>query len=179
MTGVQTCALPISNDDRNAFYYGRELYFYGQYDTAARELKRYLKLPNATWAPERAAAMRFIAKSLPNESEQWLLKAVAEAPGRREALVDLAKLYYERKDWKKSLRYAEEALSIEEKPLEYLCEAEAWGWMPWDHAAIAAYNLEKYDDALMYGTKALSLKPSDARLSQNLSFYVSAISPSS
>jgi glycosyltransferase involved in cell wall biosynthesis len=166
-------ALSVKEDphnDRNAFYYGRELYFYGRHEEAAKELKRHLDLPTAVWAPERAASMRFIAKSLPEEAEFWLGKAVQQAPGRREPLVDLAKLYYEKNDWDNCLEMAESALSIQEKPLEYLCEAESWGFAPWDYASIAAYNLGKYEEAAEYARSALSFSPEDERLKSNYYF---------
>jgi tetratricopeptide (TPR) repeat protein len=166
-------ALSVKEDpynDRNAFYYGRELYFYGRYIEAAAELKRHLELPTAHWAPERAASMRFIAKSLPNEAEEWLRKAIAQAPGRREPWVDLAKMYYERKDWTNSLDCAKEALAIKEKPLEYLCEAEAWGAAPYDYAAIACYNLGMYSEALAYAKEAVIADPTDQRLQNNVKF---------
>jgi tetratricopeptide (TPR) repeat protein len=166
-------ALSVKEDpynDRNAFYYGRELYFYGKNEEAARELKRHLDLPTAHWAPERAASMRFIGKSLPEEAEIWFRKAIAQAPGRREPWVDLAKLYYERNDWTNSLETAKEALAITEKPLEYLCEADAWGAAPYDYAAIACYNLGLYKEASEYAQKAYDLEPSDERLKNNLDF---------
>jgi len=155
-------------NDRNAFYYGRELYFYGRNDEAVTELKRHLALPTATWAPERAASMRFIAKANPAEAEEWLKRAADEAPGRREPLVDLALLYYERSDWENSLKYAEEALAIREKPLEYLCEAEAWGERPHDLASIAAYRLGRYEEAVEHARKAVLVNPADGRLAKNL-----------
>jgi tetratricopeptide (TPR) repeat protein len=164
-------ALSVQEDphnDRNAFYYGRELYFYGQYDKAAVELKRHLSLPTATWAPERAASMRFIGKSLPEEAEIWFKKATEEAPGRREPFVDLAKLYYQRKDWIHCLEASEAALEIKEKPLEYLCEAESWGFAPYDYASISAYNLGQFDKALDYAQKAVDISPEETRLQDNL-----------
>jgi len=163
-------ALSVQEDphnDRNAFYYGRELYFYGRYMEAAEELKRHLELPTAHWAPERAASMRFIGKSLPAEAEHWFQKAIAQAPGRREPFVDLVKLYYDRQDWINCLKHAQEALAIVEKPLEYLCEAESWGFSPWDYAAVAAYNLGQYVRASEYADKAYELSPDDERLKNN------------
>ena len=50
------------HDDRNAFYYARELFFYGKFAEATEEFKRHLSLPRAVWKPERAASMRYIAK---------------------------------------------------------------------------------------------------------------------
>lgn len=175
-------ALSVQEDphnDRNAFYYGRELYFYGQYEKAAKELKRHLELPTAVWPPERAASMRFIGKSVPAEAEYWFRRATQESPGRREPFVDLAKLYYERQEWEKCLEASEAALAIVEKPLEYLCEAESWGSAPWDYAAIAAYNLKMYEKAYNYAKEALAISPEDERLKQNFAWCSAAFSKSS
>lgn len=165
------------HNDRNAFYYGRELYFYGRYEEAVSELRRHLDLPTATWAPERAASMRFIGKSLPDiEAEIWFKRAIGQAPGRREPFVDLANLYYKRQDWEKCLQASKDALDIKEKPLEYLCEAEAWGAAPWDYAAISCYNLGMFEDAVMYAQEAYRLNPEDSRLENNLKSCLAAAS---
>lgn len=118
------------DDARNSFYYARELYFYGKYEDATKEFNRYLKLPGANWKPEVATAMRYLAKTDSINAEKWLLSAIEEAPGRREALVDIARFYSDKKDWAKAYPYITQALEIKEKPLEYLCEAEAWGEYP-------------------------------------------------
>ena len=164
------------SDDRNAFYYARELYFYGRYDEAAQEFKRHLALPRAVWPPERAASMRYLAKIETDKTEYWAKRAVEQAPGRREPLVDLAKYYYEKQDWENSYSYAHEALRIVERPLEYLCEEEAWGHAPHDYLAIAAHKLGKHAEAILHGKTAIELAPEEEkiRLASNLSFYVAA-----
>lgn len=171
-------AMSVQEDpynDRNAFYYGRELYFYGRYQEAAAELKRHLELPTAHWAPERAASMRFIGKSLPDESEQWFRKAIAQAPGRREPYTDLAMLYYEAQDWERCLEACEESLAIKNKPLEYLCEAESWGERPYDLAGVSAYNLGEFEKALNYAGEAVKINPADERLRNNLVICQAAV----
>lgn len=163
-------------DDRNAFYYARELFFYGQKQEAIKEFKRHLSLPRAVWPPERAASMRYLAKLDTKNVEDWLLKAIKQSPGRRESLTEITMLYYGRGDWQNCYDWAMKVLEIETKPLDYLCEDFAWGAMPWDLAAISAYKLEKYDEAFEYGKKALELDPYNERLQGNLSFYRSAVS---
>ena len=163
-------------DDRNAFYYARELFFYGQKQEAIKEFKRHLSLPRAVWPPERAASMRYLAKLDTENVEDWLLKAIKQSPGRRESLTEITMLYYGRGDWQNCYDWAMKVLEIETKPLDYLCEDFAWGAMPWDLAAISAYKLEKYDEAFEYGKKALELDPYNERLQGNLSFYRSAVS---
>lgn len=159
------------HSDRNAFYFARELYFYGQYERAKNEFKRHLGMPTATWAPERAASMRYLAKVDPESAAQWLLMAIKQAPGRREALVELALHYYGKKNWEECYEQAKAALSIVEKPLDYLCEDFAWGATPWDLAAISSYNLAKFDEAVSYGEKAVELDPDNQRLMSNLEYY--------
>lgn len=159
------------DDDRNAYYYARELYFYGQNEEAVKEFYRYLALPRATWDAERSKAMRFLAQLEPHKTESWLLRATAEAPHRREPWVDLAQYYYEMGMWPLCFGAAARAFDIVEKPLEYLCEADAWGAKPFDLAAIAAYRMGRKDVAKTLGEKALEVEPNNERLQNNLKFY--------
>ena len=168
---VSTMENPFN--DRNAFYYARELYFYGQYEESTKEFKRHLSLQTAVWKPERAASMRYVAKMDDDFTvkEEWLLKAHNEDPTRREALVELSELYYKEEIWGSCLKMAEAALSIKEKPLDYLCEEFAWGPNPYDFAALSQYHLGNRNKALEYGKKAVELNPTDERLKRNLEFY--------
>lgn len=163
------------NDDRSAFYYARELFFYNRYEEAAAEFKRHLGIPSATWRPERAASMRYLAKCEPENRFEWLQKAIEEAPGRREALVEYAQYLYEKQDWAECYEIALDALKIKEKPLDYLCEDFAWGATPHDLAAISAYRMGLWQEALDHGSQAAELNPSDERLISNLNYYKDAI----
>jgi glycosyltransferase involved in cell wall biosynthesis len=156
-------------DDRNAYYYARELFYYNQYEKASEEFKRHLSLPRAVWKPERASSMRFLGKI--ENSEEWFLKAAAEAPERREPWFDLTTYHYNNQNWLECLTYAERTLSIKEKPLEYLCEENAWGYMPHDFAAISAYNVGLYEKAREHGENAIKLNTQDERLQANMEWY--------
>jgi len=158
-------------DDRNAFYYARELYFYNRYEEAAKEFKRHLSLRRATWRAERAASMRYLAKCEPLSAIAWLEKAVAEDSGRREAMVELALQYYSIKEWEGCYKHASAAISIAEKPLDYLCEDFAWGALPHDLLAISSYHLAKYREAYEHGLIAKELDPESKRIADNLKLY--------
>jgi glycosyltransferase involved in cell wall biosynthesis len=163
-------------DDRNAYYYGRELFFNQKYLQAYKEFKRYLSLPTATWKPERSSAMRYMAKCLGGEDrEAWLKKAAKESPDRREPLVDLSLYYFDNYQWKDCLNHAKKAVRISEKPLEYLCEDFAWGSVPYDLVAVASYHLKDYKQALLFGKKAIKIDPENDRLLENLKLYEAAI----
>lgn len=154
-------------DDRNAFYYARELFFHGHLEEAKAEFQRHLTL--SRWAPERAASYRFLHKI--DGDASWLRAAVFEAPDRREAWVELAQHYHDQKGWGDCLSAAIAALRIKEKPLEYLCEDFAWGPLPHDLAAVAAYRLGAYHEAVFHGMEAIKLDPYDGRLNANYDFY--------
>lgn len=167
-------ALSVAEDpsnDRNAYYYARELRFYGHNEESAREYKRHLSLPSARWPPERAASCRGLALVEPGNAEKWLRQAICESPTTREARVELARLYYQREQWSECLGAAEGALAITERSFDYLSESWAWGSEPHDLAALACYNLGRYEEALVHGEAAAAFSPEDERLRGNLSWY--------
>ena len=112
-------------DDRIAHYYARELYFTGDWDGARTEFVRHLKLASAVWPAERAQSYRYLAK-MDDYPERWLLKAVAEDPSRREAWVDLARLYSSKGMAMEAAGSASRALSITERAFDYMTESSAW-----------------------------------------------------
>lgn len=156
-------------DDRNQFYLAREYFFQGNYGLSQYHFMRHLEL--SMWNPERAASHRYIAKMRPEAAEFHLYRAVAEDPTRRESWVELAKLYYDRQDWVSCRSACAMALRITEKPLDYLCEAEAWGWLPHDLMALSCYHTGDIDEAWFHGANAVSIAPDDERLKANLSHY--------
>ena len=156
-------------DDRNQFYLARELFFHGDYGLAQYHFARHLEL--STWSPERAATHRYLAKIKPDSASYHLYQAIAESPSRRESWVALAMHYHQERNWLAVRNAASSALAITEKPLDYLCEADAWGWLPHDLMAIASHHLGDTDVAWFHGCEALVLNPNDERLKTNLSFY--------
>jgi len=157
------------DDDRNAHYLAREYYYKGLLDEAEAEFKRHLNLPSARWAAERAQSCRYLFKITGDIG--WLYEAVNEDSTRREARVELAQALHDRGDWWACLQHAVAAMSITERPLDYLTEAFAWGSRPYDLAAIACHKLGLHSQAMEYGLHALRLDPYDDRLAANIRFY--------
>lgn len=163
------------DDDRNMHYLGREYMFKGRWDDCIRTLMRHLSMPSARWKDERAASMRFIAKSYymkgdPSSARDWYLKAIAEAPHLREAYVDLAFMLYEQKEWDGVLYFTECALKIKERPDTYICEASSWGSLPDDLRSIALYNTGRIEEALKEARTALEKEPENKRIQNNVKF---------
>ena len=161
------------SNDRNMHYLGREYMFYGRWQEAVAILKRHLALPSATWAEERCASMRYIARCQQalgdeGETERWLLRACGEAPQLREPWLDLAKFCYQKEDWHGVIFAAHRALEIRQRSETYLSEPEAWGEALYDLMAIALYYTGDYRHALAMGEEALRRSPADRRLRENL-----------
>lgn len=159
-------------DDRNLHYLGREYMYYGEWNKAIDTLLRHLNLKRSTWKDERAASMRFIARSYlglkrPLEAKMWFTKAIEEAPYLREGYVELASLYYEEDDYEKTYFYLSEASKITEKPKTYINEDFCWNAYFYDLFSVVAYSLGKREEALEYAKKALELNPMDERIKTN------------
>lgn len=150
--------------DRNMFYLGREYMYYGRNTEAEIHLKKHLELSG--WDAERSASMRYLSK-VTNNKEAWLLKACAEAPDRREPWVDSAEYYYYNQKWPQCYASAKRALEIVSKPLDYICEANAWGPLPYDLAGISAWYLGMKNEGLVNTLQALSIDPNDQRIRLN------------
>ena len=161
------------SNDRNVHYLGREYVFRGMYGKAVETLKRHLALPSATWPEERAASMRYIARSLeakgdPDGAELWLRRAADEAPDRREPLTELARLCLARNDWHGTVRWCERALSVTGRPMTYMADPYAWNEGPWDLMSVARWYLGEREYARNCASQAAVLAPGDERIRRNL-----------
>ncbi len=161
------------DDDRSTHYLGREYMYYGMWDKCINTLKKHLEMPKAVWKDERCASMRYIAGAFEAkgdiiEADNWMYKAIGEAPYLREPYIEAAKLAYSQNNWEKTYFMIIEALKIKERNGTYISESYCWDYTPYDLGAIAAYNLGLKKEAVKLAEKAVSLNPTDKRLINNL-----------
>lgn len=159
-------------DDRNMHYLGREYMYYEKWNEAIDTLERHLNLKSSTWKDERAASMRFIARSYmglkrPIEAKMWLELAIKEAPYLREGYVELASLYYLEENYEKTYFYLKEASKIKEKPKTYINEDFCWNAYFYDMLSVVAYYLGKKEEAIENVKKAIELDKDNERLQKN------------
>lgn len=180
-------------DDRSAHYLGREYMFRRRWADAVAAFERHLLLPSATWRPERATSMRYMARcygamGYPVRQELCLWRAAAEAPEQREALLDLAELVHsgivrerdpKRRDWRRLVRVCETLLERKERTASYVTEAEAWGPRPWDLYGIGLWYAGRREEAVAAAERALALAPDDQRLQANVGIMRSLSEPGS
>jgi glycosyltransferase involved in cell wall biosynthesis len=113
------------DNPRQRFYLAREYFFVGRWEIARDTFVSYLAMPEATWVAERAEAYRYLAK-MDHFPERWLLKALAEAPDRRDAVVDLVDLYVGQERWSEARGMATRALAVRERTGDYMTAAHIW-----------------------------------------------------
>lgn len=169
---LELAAAETPSDDRTLHYLGREYMFNGLWEKSIETLLRHLALPTATWADERCASMRFIARGWkalqnPAQAKCWLHRALAEAPHLREPYIELASLLYEEQNWPGVLYLTEAALAIRERSMTYINEPASWGPKPYDLASLACYHLGLYEKSLAYVNEAIRLAPTEQRLRDN------------
>ncbi len=170
---LELAAKESPQDDRIAYYLGREYMYKGMWKECISTLKRHLELPSATWNEERCASMRWIAKSYHMLSKtadaySWYFRAVAEMPCMREPFVECAQMGYQLGDWTIVFYMTETALSIKEKSATYINMGYAWDYTPDDLCAIACYRLGMYERSAAHAKAALAFSPNDKRLQNNL-----------
>lgn len=160
------------DNDRNLHYLGREYMYYGKWQECIDTLIKHLSVPSSTWKNERSASMRYISRAYLNlnrldEAEYWLNKAIKECPNTREAYVETAMLYYQKKDYLKVIENCIKAKSILTKDLIYINEVFCWDSTIDDLLSLSFYYLGLKDEALFYVDEALKKNPNDKRLLQN------------
>jgi len=164
------------DDDRNTHYLAREYYFHGEYRKAVEYFIRHLSLPSATWADERCASMRYIAKcktalKQENEAPIWYMRACAEAPYLREPWLDFAYFCFDRKNYHAAIALIERALKITDRSLNYISDARSFGELPYDILSLSCYFTGDKKNALKYADKALEINPKNERIINNRKYF--------
>jgi tetratricopeptide (TPR) repeat protein len=118
----------------------------------------------------RAIASIYAFRKEWDQADNWFQKGVIDSP-ERETLYRWARSYFEREDWDNCYVTTKRCLAVNQKRDGYTLDPEAWGYMVYDTAALASYNVGFYDKAVEFGEQALALNPEDQRLKNNLDFY--------
>jgi len=83
----------------------------------------------------------------------------------------MAKLAYRNEDWYGVLFLVDKILKIPNRTGSYICEADAWGALPCDIAAMSFFHIGNYPMALHMAKLALEKAPQDARIAKNVEIF--------
>lgn len=122
---LEVAAAEEPHNPRQRFYLAREYHFAGDWTRSRDTFVEFLAMPEATWTAERAEAYRYLAR-MDDDPERWLLKALAEDPGRRDAAVDLVDHYTTHARSVEAAGMAARALRVTTRPGDYMTTAAVW-----------------------------------------------------
>lgn len=160
------------DDERMAYYYGRELYYAGRWAEAVAELQRHQAFPAPGYTPERAAGLSIIGECYDHlgmsvEAEAAFLRACAEHPYGREPWLALARRYLAGNSFAGAYWAARRALAVAKRLHNYIENESSWKEGPHDIIAVAAWYLGRKDEARDHANIAITYAPFDARIQQN------------
>lgn len=147
------------DNDRNAHYFGRELFYYGRHKSAIEQFKRHIAMNR--WPTERSASMCYIGESYllmgnKDEAFKYFWMAFDLEPNRREPLMKMAEYYYERKMVDQILPILNAVLTIKGgdfyanyQPYYEHLPHEMMYWALWQKGAITASAMH-FDACLGY-----------------------------
>lgn len=159
-------------DWRVYHYYGRELYYYKQWEKAREILIRH-SLYKEGWAPEKAASCRYAAECCINmnksdEANQLYLEGISHCPTEREPYIAYARFLQRNNRHAETYKYVKMALQITNRKHHYLEDRYAWNEGPYDLLSVATYYIDKKKESLEYAITANKMAPNNKKITTNL-----------
>jgi glycosyltransferase involved in cell wall biosynthesis len=159
-------------NDRNTHYLARELMYNKQYEKAIKFFARHLE--HQGWLVEQGQSCIYTGdcyKSLgkENEAKEWYYKALGYEL-RREPLIALGQLHFDKKEWREAKAYYELALRVE-RTNYYGNIEDNYTHLPHGQLSVCLYWLGEKEKSLEHLKKALEYAPNNETYLNNLKFY--------
>ena len=150
--------------------------YYKKWNKCIDTLIKHLNLKSSTWKDERAASMRYIARSYIalkryEEAKMWYELAIKEAPYLKEAYIELMLLYYNLNKYKEAIKYGIKSLKIKNDNLTYINEIFSKDETVDDILSICYYYIGNKKEGLKHIKKALRINPNNKRIIENKKFF--------
>jgi len=174
LIGLGIDCLHHPDSDRNSHYLGRELLWAGRPRSAIRELERHIAMNR--WAAERAQSMIYIGDchgALGQHQQQtdayW--HAFGIDATRREALIRLARLYFQRGDALRTACLTAAAMEIPWHPFYANLRTDYTSY-PRELMYWAKWRLGEMDAARFHWREALRYSPQNARCLSDARYFL-------
>ena len=163
-------------DPREWFYYGRELYYHGKYEKAAKVFQNFLSEPQG-WLENKLEANRFLSYCLSavgkeEEAIDALLQGLKLAPPTGEHCCDIGSYFYGKEQWEQAIFWYENALRAERRTKQgAFVQEECYGFLPCIQLCVCYDRLGDWERAKMYNEMAGVFKPEDRAVVQNKRYF--------
>lgn len=163
-------------EPRHQFYYGRELYYHGQYGEAAQVFLTFLEGKNG-WVENKIEAClqlancyEYLAKKI-ERLEALLYSFVYDIP-RAEACCEIGRYMMEQGSWRLAIYWYQQALGRE------ICEEsgafvqrDCYGYIPAIQLCVCYDKLGDYEKALEYHKESMKWKPESEAVRENQVYF--------
>lgn len=161
-------------DDRQKYYFARELCDNGLYDTAAAAFESFLR--SGGWAEDKAEACRALAhcykmKGEPQKQLSALMRSFDYAPPRPEICCDLGDLYREAHDYSKAVFWYKLALNEKTQAGNGFICPDCGGLIPCLWLCVCFDKLGDYSRAKHYNDLAGKIRPQDKSYLHNKAYF--------
>lgn len=163
-------------DPREWFYYGRELYYHGKYEKAAKVFRGFLADPLG-WLENKLEANRFLSYCLlilgkEEEAFDVLLQGLKLAPPTGEHCCDMGRYFFEKEQWEQAIFWYENALRAERRTKQgAFVQEECYGYLPCIQLCVCYDRLGERERARMYNEMAGVFKPEDWAVAENRKYF--------
>lgn len=163
-------------DARQQFYYGRELFYHQQTDSAIEVLEDFLKREDG-WVENKIDACKLLGALYLQEQkeEKALIKLFSSfqyAPPRSNICCDIGKIFLERKDYDNAIYWYENAASQNQNLVSNaFIEPDTYNYIPYMQLCVIYYRKGDFVKAKMYNDMAGKIKPNDAGYLYNKNLF--------
>ena len=156
----------------DALYLAREYVFHKKYEEAIQTFSKITDTITDIKVIERAycnymvgCCYYFLNNKL--QAHNYMLKAIHIEPSYRDPYIDLARLYIDDLKYDEAIFWLKKCLKDTYRHLDWTEVNDVWTYVPYDLLSVASFNSGNKKDALLYGSRAYSLNPSE-KLKENL-----------
>ena len=153
----------------DALYLARELTFHKKYEEAIDIFTRVTDKETDLKVMERAycnymtgCCYYFLNNRL--QAHNYMLKAIHIEPTYRDPYIDLSRIYIEDQKYDEAIFWLKKCLKDTYRHLDWTEVNDVWTYVPYDLLSVAAFNSGNKKDALLYGSRAVALNPSQKLL---------------
>ncbi|MCX7842805.1 MAG: glycosyltransferase [Clostridia bacterium] len=167
-------------NDRNLFYYARELYINKRIDDAIFYYNKFLDTEGGLLSNYIDASIDlskcYLAKDDKKNSIRSLLRSFEHDTPRAEVCCQLGYLYKNANDYIRAMSWFELATKLKKPDISWGSVIhDCWGYIPYMELCSCSYKLGKVKEALEYVNKALEYKPEDETALNNKRFIEGVI----
>lgn len=163
-------------DPREQFYYGRELYYHGEYAKAAEVFRTFLQEPFG-WLENKLEAVRYRSYCLQRigkreEAFDVLLQGLRFAPPTGELCCDMGAYFYEKQQWETAAFWYQNALKAEKRVEKgAFVQEDCYGYLPCIQLCVCYDKMGMIEQAKMYNEMADVLKKGTEAVAWNRRYF--------